>query len=75
MLETMSKYKLSGNDLLSAMRTATILTKFKEEINYLAGTYLDREKAKIVIDRFNKEFARTRISVGSTSFKMSELKL
>jgi hypothetical protein len=74
-LEAMSKYKLSGNDLLSALRTATILTKFKEEINYLAGTYLDREKAKIVIDRFNKEFARTRISVGSTSFKMSELKL
>jgi hypothetical protein len=70
----MSKYKLSKNDLLSALRTATILAKFKSEVNILAGTYLGREKAKIVIDRFNKEWAKTRVSVGATSFKISELK-
>ena len=74
LLEAMAKYKLSKNDILSALRTATILTKFKAEVNVLAGTYLGREKAKIVIDRFNKEWAKTRVSVGATSFKISELK-
>ncbi|MEY4602790.1 MAG: hypothetical protein RIT43_82 [Bacteroidota bacterium] len=73
LLDAMSKYKLSKNDLLSALRTATILKKFKEEINVLAGTYLPRESAKIVIDRFNKQWSKTRVSVGATSFKLSEL--
>jgi hypothetical protein len=73
LLDAMSKYKLSKNDLLSALRTATILKKFKEEINILAGTYLPRESAKIVIDRFNKQWSKTRVSVGATSFKLSEL--
>jgi hypothetical protein len=73
LIETMSKYKLSKNDMLSALRTATILKKFKEEINVLAGTYLSRESAKIVIDRFNKEWSKTKVSVGATSFKISEL--
>jgi hypothetical protein len=74
LLEAMAKYKLSKNDMLSALRTSTILTKLKSELNVLAGTYLGREKAKIVIDRFNKEWAKTRVSVGATSFKISELK-
>ena len=73
LIETMAKYKLSKNDMLSALRTATILKKFKEEINVLAGTYLSRESAKIVIDRFNKEWSKTKVSVGATSFKISEL--
>jgi hypothetical protein len=74
LVEIMNKYKLSKNDLLSALRTATILLKFKTEVNVLAGSYLNREKAKIVIDRFNKEWVKTRVSVGATSFKISELK-
>ncbi|MFN6013258.1 MAG: hypothetical protein ACK47F_01035, partial [Flavobacteriales bacterium] len=73
--ELMTKYRLSKNDILSAMRTATILNKLKEEINVTAGTYLSREKAKLVIDRFNKEWAKTRISVGQTSIKLTELGL
>jgi hypothetical protein len=73
--ELMAKYRLSKNDMLSVLRTATILNKLKEEINVTAGTYLSREKAKIVIDRFNKEWAKTRISVGQTSVKLVDLKL
>ena len=75
MQKAMSAYGLSKNDLLSAYRTANIMRKMKEEINVLAGTYLDREKARIVIDRFNKEWSRVRISVGPTSFKLSEIPL
>lgn len=72
-LAVMSKYGLSKNDVLSALRTATLLKKLKEEINTLAGDYLSREEAKIVIDRFNREWEKTRISVGRTSFKLTEL--
>jgi hypothetical protein len=69
----MTKYNLSKNDILSVMRTATILNKLKDEVNVYAGTYLSRENAKIVIDRFNKEWAKTRIAVGATSVKLIDL--
>ena len=71
--KAMSSYNLSKNDILSALRTLHILKKLKEEINVLAGSYLDRENARMVIDRFNKEWSRTRISVGPISFKLNEL--
>lgn len=64
------KYKLSENDLLSAYRTAEILKKIKEEINVLAGLYLNREQAKIVIDKFNKEYNKAKVSIGITSIKL-----
>lgn len=73
--KAMTAYNLSKNDILSAYRTARILQKLKEELNVLAGTYLDREKARIVIDRFNKEWSRLRISVGPTSFRLSDIEL
>ena len=72
-LDAMKKYKLSKNDVLSVLRTATILKKMKQEINLLAGTYLDRTNAKIVIDRFNKEMSKVKIAVGITSIRLSEL--
>ncbi|MDG1332912.1 MAG: hypothetical protein P8P74_11330 [Crocinitomicaceae bacterium] len=68
----MSRFGLSKNDILSAYRTHSILMAFKGEINVLAGAYLSREDASKVIDRFNKKLAKTRISVGRTSFKLSE---
>ena len=69
----MKHYKLSKNDILSAYRSAEILKKLKGEINILAGTFLGREEAGIVIDGFNKEYAKARISIGATSIKLSEL--
>ncbi|MES2800027.1 MAG: hypothetical protein V4638_08420 [Bacteroidota bacterium] len=69
----MERYKLSKNDLLSAHRSASILKQLKVEVNQLAGLYLSREQAKIVIDRFNKEFEKARVSIGATSLKLSEL--
>ncbi len=68
----MAKYKLSKNDVLSAYRTASIMKALQQEINNLAGTYLSREDATKVIDRFNKTWRKTRISVGPTSFKLSD---
>lgn len=69
----MAKYKLSKNDILSAHRTAAIMNALKKEINVAAGKYLNREDASKVIDRFNKEWSKTKISVGSTSFKLTDL--
>ena len=69
----MAKYKLSKNDVLSALRTAEIMKALKKELNVLAGDFLTREEAKIVIDRFNKKMDKTKISVGHTSFKLEDL--
>jgi len=71
--EGINRYKLSGNDYLSALRTATIIQKMKSELNLLAGTYLTREEAKIVIDRLNKSLDGLRVSCGPTSWKWQEL--
>lgn len=73
-LGLMTKYKLSKNDILSVYRTATILRKFNKEMIILAGTYLNKDNAKIVIDRLNKEISKTKIKVGVTSVKLSDIK-
>jgi hypothetical protein len=74
-LELMKKYNLTKNQILSAFRSAEILMQLKDELNVLAGTYLDRATAKIVIDRLNSEIAKTKITVGKASFKINQLKL
>ena len=73
--ELMKRYQLTSNDLLSALRTASIAEKLRSEFNVLAGRYLDRETAKIVIDRLNKEMGAAKISIGPTSIKLSELNM
>lgn len=69
----MTKYQLSKNDILSAHRTAEIMQALKKEINVKAGSYLNREDASKVIDRFNKEWGKTKVSVGRTSIKLEDL--
>ena len=61
-LTFMQRYSLSKNDILSAYRTASVMNALRNELNVLAGTYLTREQAAIVIDRLNREFAKTRVS-------------
>jgi hypothetical protein len=55
-------------------RTATILRKFNQEMTSLAAIYLEKESAKIVIDRIKGELLKTKIKVGSTSIKLNEIK-
>ncbi|WP_300661863.1 hypothetical protein [Fluviicola sp.] len=69
----LNKYHLSGNDYLSALRTASIIQKLKAELNVLAGTYMTREEAKMIIDRLNKQLDGLKVSCGPTSFKWQEL--
>ncbi len=66
-------YQLSNNEVLSVYRTAAILRKMKAELNVLAGTYLSRDKAKIIIDKINSEIDKASIAVGRTSIKLSEV--
>lgn len=67
-----ASFKLSNNELLSAYRSREVLLTLKKELNELAGTYLTREEAKIVIDRLNKEIDNARITVGKTSFPLKD---
>jgi hypothetical protein len=71
--DELNKFKLSGNDYLSALRTATVLQKIKSELNVLAAQYMNREEAKIVIDKLNKKIDETKISCGATSFRWQDL--
>ncbi len=68
-----TKYNLSNNDYLSALRAAQVISMLKNELNVYAGKFLTREEATIVIDRLNKKLDGTRISCGATSFKWQEL--
>ncbi len=70
--DAMNQYNLSKNDVLSGYRTYATLKKLKQELNILAGDYLERPAAKAVIDRFNKAIEKTAITIGKTSFKYEE---
>jgi hypothetical protein len=72
-LSTMQKYDLTKNDILSAYRSAFILKKMKQELNILAGEYLDQQTAKIVLDRLNAEVDKAKVQVGKATFKVKEL--
>ncbi len=72
-LSAMEKYEFTKNDILSAYRTAFILKKIRQELNILAGEYLDQQTAKIVLDRMNSEVDKAKIQVGKTSFKLKDL--
>ena len=64
--------KITGNEALSAYRAAVVLKKVQDELNILAGTYLPRDKAKIVIDYFNKHIAKTRVTIGPYSVPLDQ---
>lgn len=70
--ETMEKYDLSKNEVLSGYRTYATLKQLKEELNILAGDYLERPAATDVIDRLNKAIEKSSITMGKTSFKFEE---
>jgi len=72
-LNAMQKYNLSKNDVLSAYRSAFILKKMRQELNILAGEYLDQHTAKIVLDRLNAEVDKAKVFIGKASFKVKEL--
>lgn len=72
-LSTMQKYGLSKNDILSAYRSAFILKKMRQELNILAGEYLDQQTAKIVLDRLNAEVDKAKVFIGKANFKVKEL--
>ncbi len=72
--EVQLKYNLTYNQILSAYRSASILFKLQDELNVKCGEYLDRESAKIIIDRLNVAFSKSKITVGKVSLKASLFK-
>lgn len=73
-MEYKSKSNLTYNQLLSAYRSAAILFQLQTELTLLAGTYFNREKANIIIDRLNTTINNAKILVGKTSIKASYFK-
>lgn len=71
--EKVKEYDLSKNEALSIYRTHRILKALKEELNILAGDYLSREDAKVVIDRLNKAVDKSSIYVSKYSLKYKEM--
>lgn len=65
-------YNLSNNEVLSAYRTYSILNSLRQELNIIAGEFLPREEAKTVIDRLNKKVDKSKIYIGSHSFKFKD---
>ena len=66
------QFNLSNNQVLSGYRTATILKKLKQELNVLAGEYLSREQAKVVIDKLNKAIDKQKVAIGPISVKLGD---
>jgi ribosomal protein S24E len=51
------------------------MIKFQDEyIKWIAQHY-EANKARIIIDRFNNEFQKTRIRIGGINFKLKELSI
>ena len=69
-LEKLNDNAWTKNDLLSVYRTEAILKKLKAELNVLASEYFTRAEAKVIIDRLNKQLAKTNIAIGSESLKV-----
>lgn len=75
-LKLMSMYPdITKNDVLSALRTKAILDKFNQEFGVLAGQYLDRKEASKVVDGLNAAVKKSKISIGKTSIKYTDLSL
>lgn len=72
--EVQLKYNLTYNQILSAYRSAAILFKLQDEFNVKCGEYLDRESARIIIDRLNAVFNKAKITIGRASIKASLFK-
>lgn len=71
-LSKQKQYGWTNNEVLSAYRSYTILLMLQKELNILAGKYLERNEAKIVIDRLNKSISKVNITVGKRSLKLKD---
>lgn len=75
LVEYAKKNNLSNNDILSGLRTKEVLIQFQDEFIKWVGQNYDAQSARFIIDRFNTEFQKVRITVGKVQFKLKELKI
>lgn len=73
LLELCKKYNLTKNDILSALRTKSVMIQLQDEFIKWVAKHYDAEKARVIIDRFNDEFQKTKIQIGVVSIKPKEL--
>jgi len=65
--------KVTKNDILTAYRTQTALTKFKTEFTSYVSKNLTVDESNKVIRKLNKSWAKIKVNIGTTSIKLTDL--
>jgi hypothetical protein len=69
------QYKLSKNELLSAMRCITLIYKLKEELAIQATNYLTQTDSKKFIDKLDGAIQKSKIQIGNVYIRIKDIQL
>jgi hypothetical protein len=65
--------KVTKNDVLTAYRTQTALTKFKAEFTAYVSKNLSVDDSNKIIRKLNKSWSKIKVNIGTTSIKLTDL--
>jgi len=75
-LEELAKeYKLTKNEVLSALRCISLLQKLKEELSYQATNYLTQSDSKKFIDKIEGAIQKSKIQIGNVYIRIKDIQL
>ena len=75
-LEELAKeYKLTKNEVLSALRCISLLQKLKEELSYQATNYLTQSDSKKFIDKIEGAIQKSKIQIGNVYIRLKDIQL
>jgi hypothetical protein len=69
------QYKLSKNELLSALRCITLIYKLKEELAIQATNYLTQTDSKKFIDKLDGAIQKSKIQIGNVYIRIKDIQL
>ncbi|MFM7596236.1 MAG: hypothetical protein ACKO4Y_08670 [Flavobacteriales bacterium] len=70
----LTNYNISKNELLSVLRTRSILLQMKNELIAISPTYLSTRDAKKFIDELEESLAQSKYAIGNKTIKIPRLK-
>ena len=75
-LEELAKeYKLTKNEVLSALRCISLLQKLKEDLSYQATNYLTQSDSKKFIDKLDGAIQKSKIQIGNVYIRLKDIQL
>ena len=69
------QYKLSKNELLSALRCIALIYKLKEELAIQATKYLTQTDSKKFIDKLDGAIQKSKIQIGNVYIRLKDIQL